>query len=412
MFNLERVRGINKQWQSIKCDDGSYSSNINTILKEQVKFYEQLFMTEGWDKAEAENLINNINCKISSDEKKSCEKHPTETEIHKAVTSLKHNKSPGSDGILGEFYQIYWNIIKIELKQVLTDIFLSKEMSTSQYRGIITLQYKQGEREDLANWRPITLLNTDYKIITKILTGRLKPILPNIIHSDQRGFIKDRNIEESIRLLSDVIEYTDKENKGGAIIFLDQQKAFDRVEWGWLETCLDKFGFGKNMIEWIQMTYKYSKSCVLTNGYLSKFFSLSRSVKQGCPIAPLLYIIQAEALACSIRNSNSIIGINLPVVNNTPIQVKISMFADDSQLFVSQENSLPIIFDYLSKYEKASGAKVNMKKTKGLYIGTWKQRPPNFRQITWVKDNIKALGVYHGYNIDQSKIWETKITKN
>jgi hypothetical protein len=98
---------------------------------------------------------------------------------------------------------------------------------------VLTLLQKSGEREDIRNWRPLTLLNSDYKIIAKILAERLKVVLPKLIHSDQKGFVKGRNISEANRLIQDVIEYTDREDDDGIIIFLDQQKAFDRVEWGW-----------------------------------------------------------------------------------------------------------------------------------------------------------------------------------
>ena len=93
----------------------------------------------------------------------------------------------------------------------------------------------------------LTLLNSDYKIIAKILAERLKDVLPKLIHSDQKGFVKGRNISEANRLIQDVIEYNDREDDDGIIIFLDQQKAFDRVEWGWVDHVLSKFNFGENL---------------------------------------------------------------------------------------------------------------------------------------------------------------------
>ena len=111
------------------------------------------------------------------------------------------------------------------------DIFRDKRLCESQYRGMITLLFKKGEREDIWNWRPITLLNVDYKIISKILAERLKKVLPTIINTDQKGFAKGRNIFDGNRLLQDIIDYTEIEDEEGAIIFLEQHKAFDRTEW-------------------------------------------------------------------------------------------------------------------------------------------------------------------------------------
>ena len=113
-------------------------------------------------------------------------------------------------------------------------IFDNNTLAPSQYRAILTLLYKKGERENIANWRPISLLNTDYKIITKVLAERLKIFLPKLIHPDQKGFITGRNIADANRLLQDAVEYSEQRGINSSIIFLDYNKAFDRVEWQWV----------------------------------------------------------------------------------------------------------------------------------------------------------------------------------
>jgi hypothetical protein len=160
------------------------------------------------------------------------------TTLHRKLKSeqcvlkiLKPNKSLGEDGIISEFYITHWEQIKDEFFLLVNDTFEEKELTPSQYKGVLTLLNKSGEREDIRNWRPLTLLNSDYKIIAKILAERLKVVLPKLIHSDHKGFVKGRNISEANHLIQDVIEYTYREDDDGIIIFLDQQKAFDRVEW-------------------------------------------------------------------------------------------------------------------------------------------------------------------------------------
>lgn len=100
----------------------------------------------------------------------------TGAEIEKVITLLKKETSPGEDGIISEFYQEYWYLIRNELTDVIKDSFNTKTISMSQYSGIMSLLYKSGEREDIKNWRPITLLNTDYKICSKLLAERLKNV--------------------------------------------------------------------------------------------------------------------------------------------------------------------------------------------------------------------------------------------
>ena len=413
-FNTEKKNASQKNWTKIKCQDGTYSSNINIILNEQKQFYKNLFTSEGSDQQEANNLLENVDKTLNMEQKESCDANITEQEIKNTIKLLKINKSPGDDGIVSEFYKEYWYLIRKEFTRVLTYIFDANTLSPVQYNAILTLLYKKGEREDIRNWRPISLLNVDYKIITKILAERLKKVLPSIIHSDQKGFVQGRNIQEANRLLQDIISYTDQNQMNSALIFLDYEKAFDRVEWVWTLNCLQKFNFGEKFISWIDMVFKKAKTSILTNGYRSTYFKISRSMRQGCPVSPLLFVLQAEPLACAIRRSTLIRGIPLPVNNHetqNPPEVKINGYVDDTQLFVSTEASLVECFNILKRFEKSSGAKVNINKTFGLYTGAWKNKIPEFNEISWTNTNIKTLGIHHGYEIDNEAIWLDKINK-
>ena len=137
------------------------------------------------------------------------------------------------------------------------------------------------------------------------------------------------------------------------------------------------------------------------------FCSISRSARQGCPIAPRMYILQAEPLACAIRENDEIQGLKLPRNKSA----KLNMFADDTQLFNKTETSILNTFKTLKSYEKASGSKINKNKTVVLYIGRWKNKNPEFNNISWTKGNVKTLGIHHGYEIDNDKIWRDIIQK-
>jgi hypothetical protein len=168
-------------------------------------------------------------------------------------------------------------------------------------------------------------------------------------------------------MIDDIIEFVDNEDEEGVIIFVDQQKAFDRMEWGWLNYVMECFNFGLKFREWVYMLFKKGKTCIKTNGFISKFFAISRSARQGCPAAPILYIIQAEPMACAIRNTPEIHGIKLPDCEGQPVkEAKICMFADDTQLLNKNEESVEQSFLILSKFEKASGSKINYEKNKRI----------------------------------------------
>ena len=200
--------------------------------------------------------------------------------------------------------------------------------------------------------------------------------MPDIIGTDQKGFVQGRNIFDCNRLLQDIIEYVDILDEQGIIIFLDQQKAFDRTEWNWLDACLEKFEFGDKFRQWVKMLLTDAKTCILTNGFMSKYVKISRSLRQGCPIAPMLYILQAEPMAASIRANPNIEGIKLPHPTLDSPEAKLNMFADDTQILNKTEESVEKTFEILGIYEKASGAKMNFDKTVGMYLGRWRHKNP------------------------------------
>jgi hypothetical protein len=155
-----------------------------------------------------------------------------------------------------------------------------------------------------------------------------------------------------MQMIQDIIQYVDKENEEGIIVFLDQQKAFDRVELRWVDFVLKVFNFGEKHRGWIQMLVKNVTTSIKTNGFVSKYFSISRSCRQGCPVAPLIYTLQAEPMACAIRENNDIKGIKLPgEPGGKELEIKISMLADDTKLFNKDERSVEKSFDLLSNYD-------------------------------------------------------------
>ena len=153
------------------------------------------------------------------------------------------------------------------------------------------------------------MLNVDYKIASKAIVTRIKMVLPQLIHTDQTGFMKNRFIGQNIRLLSDLLEQTELENTPGILLQLDFRKAFDTIEWPMIQQDPTIFNFGASVKRWIETFYCNAKSCVIINGFTTRQLKLSRGVRQGCPLSPYLFILSAETLASKLRQDKSISGI-------------------------------------------------------------------------------------------------------
>ena len=266
------------------------------------------------------------------------------------------------------------------------------ELSISQRRGIITLIPKEdGSLLDLSNWRPITLLNVDLKIASKAIAKRIEPTLPNLIHSDQTGFGFPLYIYigENIRLISDIMDYTSLQNLPGIQTSLDFRKAFDSIEWPFIMKTLDHLNFGRGIKRWVNIFYTNIESAVQNNGFITSWFKPSKGVRQGCPLSPYLFILSAEVLSNKIRQEPNVRGIKV-----FGKEIKLSQFADDTTLFNADIEPLERALKIVGDFGRIAGLFLNVKKTKALWLGKWKNNRNKPLDLKWFHSPVKILGIF------------------
>ena len=289
---------------------------------------------------------------------------------------------------------------------MLNSCSLSGSLALSQRRGIITLSFKKGDRLDPRNWRLITLLNVDYKIASRVIAGRLLKVIHLVVNSDQTCGVPGRFIGENVAFLRDVVHYASSSGAPVSILSLDQEKAFDRVDWGFMRSTLSAMGFGPSFIPCVNLFYFHVQSSVNVNGYLSPFFALSRGVRRGCPLSPLLYVLVSEVLAINIRRNPRVSGLSLP---GFPPLSPISQYADDTSLVLTLDESIRACFETFALFEAASGAKLNRSKSKGLWLGAWSGRSNPPVALDWSYAKLKILGAFIGHGNLEEDNWRPRI---
>ena len=219
--------------------------------------------------------------KLNENETLKCEGVITKTELSKALTSMDNDKSQGNDGIKKEFYIKFWEVVKEPLCASIQQFFIVGELSTSQKQAIINLiEKKDRDKRLIKNWRPISLLNINMKLISKVLASRLKSVICSIVNENQVAYVNNRFISESGRLISDVLEITNSLDIEGLLMTVDIEKAFDSINHSFLMCVLKKFGFGNDFRKWIQILMKNPESCVINGGKTTPHFKLERGTRQ------------------------------------------------------------------------------------------------------------------------------------
>jgi len=283
--------------------------------------------------------------------------------------------------------------------------------------------YKKKERDDIKNYRPITLLNTDYKLLMKSLALQLAKHVHQLVHPDQTGFIPNRSIFDPIQLTQTICAYADFMEEDGTIVALDQEKAYDRIDHGYLVHVLHHFNLPEPFIKTVQSLYGNAHTAAMVNGELSTNFRVTHGVRQGDPLSCLLFDLAIEPLACMLRSSPNLRGFSIPGITQ---KVIVTLYADDTTVFLSNTDSYTDLQRILLQWCLASGARFNLEKTEIVPIGSPEHRarvistrcihtsdPPLHDNICIAKDShaVRCLGAWIGNGLKESTPWNPVLDK-
>ena len=357
-------------------DNNNNNSNNNTyteitdeneILQEIHKYFKNIFTAQNLNTNLQDELLSKIDRKLPANMKSKMDSKITKKELTFAKDQFHNNKSPGIDGLPIEFYVTFWHLLSDVFFRLANDIYShGLEPGAQQRISLIALIHKKFEKENLDNWRPISLLCVDFKLIAKVLSLRLKAALPHILGEEQTCGVLGRTIFENLYTIRDVIGYTRDHELPGYILSLDFQKAFDKVDHNFLAKTLKAFGFGPIYTSYILSSLSNCVARVCNNGRFTADIPLERGIKQGENESSQIFDIIAEVLAIQIRKNKGIKGLHVPGRHE---ELKLSLYADDNNCILTSTHSIVNLFKELQRFEEASGCNINHKKTLGLTLG-------------------------------------------
>uniref|UniRef100_A0A3Q3FNA9 Reverse transcriptase domain-containing protein n=1 Tax=Labrus bergylta TaxID=56723 RepID=A0A3Q3FNA9_9LABR len=384
-YTLQKARA-SRIIPAIKSKNAAVLKSPQEINNRFQKFYKNLYLPEI---TTSPDKLDKFFSKIKMP--KLSEEDISQGEIRDAIKCLSSGKTPGDDGYSINFYKMFVDQLAGKIQKLFNEAKDGGRLPETTQSLLITLLPKPNKDPlQCGSYRPISLINSEGKIYAKILARRMDQIIPKLVHVDQIGFVKSRQIGDNMRKLFHIMHYAKLITEPVITVSLNAEKAFDRIEWDYLFRTLREYGFGPNFLKLVSMIYTAPKARITTNGLLSDPFEIKRGTRQGCPLSPLLFVLSLEPLAEMIRTHPNIRGITAPLT-----ELKISLFADDILLtLIDPPHSLKYTLDTVKEFGTLSGYKINWEKSEALPLNVHCHKIHiNNLPFKWSPEGMKYLGV-------------------
>ena len=376
----------------------------NEIRQEIYAFYKNLYETAHTDQNILTHFLTPLLPTLDSGQAQTIGQPITQQELLLSIKEAKKGKSPGLDGLSVEFYTTFFPEIKTLLLAALNFLYNNGIPNTEIAEGAITLIHKKGDRKKISNYRPITLLNTDYKILSKILNKRITPLLGQII-SPLQNLQPSSSTHMASAILRDTYYEAQKNPIDSYFIAIDFKKAFDSIAHTWLIQVLTFLKFPQVFTKYIDSIQQYSTSKIQVNSTLTDPFFIRKGVRQGDPISPTLFIIALNPLLFKIQFETSISPVPNPI-RNAP---KIVAYADDVTLCISKKKSVLAAQNLFSQFHQISGLEINKNKSVGLTTSKKNNKLSTLWNINWEDTFIEPLNISIGPQKYITSLWNKKI---
>ena len=309
----------------------AYDQDYQRMQEAGVEYFSTLLTSQQTEIAD--DMLESIPSLVTTEECSLITAIPTRDEIKRTVFSMSKNRAPGPDGFPADFYISCWEIVGMDVVEAIMEVFRRKVLTRSWKATFLALIPKVNTPTTFRDFRPISLCNVCYKIVSKLVTSRLRPLLNRLISPEQCGFVKGRHIHDNIMLVNELAQSLDYDVRGSnTIITLDMEKAFERIDWNFLVEVLRRFGFTNDFITLVNACVRENHFSLLVNGSSTSFFTATRGLRQGDPLSPTLFILAEEVLSRSLTRAITQGSIKPYFSKRGCPIISHSLFADDAIL--------------------------------------------------------------------------------
>jgi len=349
-------------------EDGTMTDDSQEIAHIIMAYYEQLFSSSGV--RDLEQVLQVVPVKVTQAMNEVLCAPYSEDEIFKALKAMHPNKAPGPDGFTALFFQQFWDVVGSDVCRVVLQVLHGGPMPDSLNHTNVVLIPKTSHPTNLAQFRPISLCHVIYKLITKVISTRLKSLLPSIISETQSAFTPGRLITDNILVSYEVFHsiYHQKSSNGSMAIKLDMSKAYDRVEWGFLRNIMLRMGFCRDWVNMVMNCVESASFSFVLNGVPTGHLVPQRGIRQGDPISPYLFLFVTEGLSALMNAAEANGRIQGHRICVGAPRISHLLFADDSIFFCKASAPQAVaVKEVLGLYERASGQTVNVQKSNVVF---------------------------------------------
>ena len=398
----------------VQLQNGETTSDIETVIKAHRTFWEHTFSANG-NETETEPTTTQMSSatenlpQLSQATKEELEKDRTIAEVENTINKLAPAKAAGSDGLRAEIFKTNANRWAKLLTPWFQELITSEEpLPPTLTTAVIILIYKKDNPYDPGNYRPIFLMNVIAKILTGTLNSRLREHLDAIIPTNQTGFVPRRCITENIIYIQDALHYARANCPEAIVACLDFAKAYDRVQWPYLNNVLNNMGFGPRYKKIIDKLYQTRSASIIINGQPTKPFKVTRGVQQGDPLSTSLFILTTVPLCLAIQAMDKSHGIPIDTHTIAPAAV---YYADDTNLLARSPAHACELYEIAENFCKATGAKLNMSKCIAISARPREGCLPNSIEILPPNETTTILGIQMGTTITREQQIKRTIDK-